>query len=250
MRVLTPPERPKMKNLPALSDTDINEIDMLLAAVPAPYETVDAVILDGYLAGVLVQPVVLEPEQWLPPIFGTEGMPQPGVPGWTAEQHDKLVSLITRRKDEIHRGILEEGWFDPIIPMIEDEDGKVLEGKEAMEAIGYWAAGFEWALANFPQLEDAALPGVPDLLDSIWRHLPDQDETQQAMTKALNEEHPLNSLDEAIEALVFDVVDLAQIGIGERHKVETVVRDQPKVGRNDPCHCGSGKKYKHCHGAN
>nr|WP_277817172.1 preprotein translocase subunit SecA [Solimonas terrae] len=27
-----------------------------------------------------------------------------------------------------------------------------------------------------------------------------------------------------------------------------VVRDMPKVGRNDPCPCGSGKKYKHCHG--
>ncbi|MDR2942482.1 MAG: preprotein translocase subunit SecA [Treponema sp.] len=28
----------------------------------------------------------------------------------------------------------------------------------------------------------------------------------------------------------------------------TVVRGKPKVGRNDPCPCGSGKKYKHCHG--
>ncbi|MGH8443104.1 MAG: SEC-C metal-binding domain-containing protein, partial [Nevskiaceae bacterium] len=28
----------------------------------------------------------------------------------------------------------------------------------------------------------------------------------------------------------------------------TVVRDQPKVGRNDPCPCGSGKKFKQCHG--
>jgi preprotein translocase subunit SecA len=28
----------------------------------------------------------------------------------------------------------------------------------------------------------------------------------------------------------------------------TVVRSQPKVGRNDLCPCGSGKKYKHCHG--
>jgi preprotein translocase subunit SecA len=28
----------------------------------------------------------------------------------------------------------------------------------------------------------------------------------------------------------------------------TMVRSQPKVGRNDPCPCGSGKKYKHCHG--
>jgi preprotein translocase subunit SecA len=31
-------------------------------------------------------------------------------------------------------------------------------------------------------------------------------------------------------------------------KQETVVRAQPKVGRNDPCPCGSGKKYKKCHG--
>jgi len=29
----------------------------------------------------------------------------------------------------------------------------------------------------------------------------------------------------------------------------TVRREAPKVGRNDPCPCGSGKKYKHCHGA-
>jgi SEC-C motif-containing protein len=28
----------------------------------------------------------------------------------------------------------------------------------------------------------------------------------------------------------------------------TIVRSGPKVGRNDPCPCGSGKKYKHCHG--
>lgn len=239
-----------MKTPPPLTDAEINEIDELLAAVPAPYETVDAVILDGYLAGVLVQPVMLEPEQWLPPIFGTEGMPEGGIEGWSEAQHNRLITLITRRKDEMLRGILEDGWFDPLVPMMEDEDGKALEGKDAMEGLGYWAAGFEWALANFPQLEEAALPGVPDLLDSIWRHLPEQDETQRAMTKALDEEHPLRNLDEGIEALVFDVVDLAQIGIAERTKVATVVRDQPKVGRNDPCPCGSGRKYKQCHGAN
>jgi len=27
-----------------------------------------------------------------------------------------------------------------------------------------------------------------------------------------------------------------------------IMRDAPKVGRNDPCPCGSGKKYKQCHG--
>ncbi|MGN7837893.1 preprotein translocase subunit SecA [Stenotrophomonas sp. 22385] len=34
----------------------------------------------------------------------------------------------------------------------------------------------------------------------------------------------------------------------ERNGVGQVTREEPKVGRNDPCPCGSGKKYKHCHG--
>jgi preprotein translocase subunit SecA len=31
--------------------------------------------------------------------------------------------------------------------------------------------------------------------------------------------------------------------------METFVRQDRKVGRNEPCPCGSGKKFKHCHGA-
>ena len=35
---------------------------------------------------------------------------------------------------------------------------------------------------------------------------------------------------------------------GEVHKVETVRREAPKIGRNEPCPCGSGKKHKKCCG--
>ena len=34
-----------------------------------------------------------------------------------------------------------------------------------------------------------------------------------------------------------------------RKKASPCVATEPKVGRNDPCPCGSGKKYKKCHGA-
>ncbi|HMG22283.1 MAG TPA: SEC-C metal-binding domain-containing protein, partial [Kofleriaceae bacterium] len=40
----------------------------------------------------------------------------------------------------------------------------------------------------------------------------------------------------------------AGAGDGDGAKAEPVRRDRPKVGRNDPCPCGSGKKYKKCHG--
>ncbi|MDX9858816.1 MAG: preprotein translocase subunit SecA [candidate division Zixibacteria bacterium] len=42
------------------------------------------------------------------------------------------------------------------------------------------------------------------------------------------------------------MAEASQAGTGQR----TVRREMPKVGRNDPCPCGSGKKYKKCHGAN
>jgi preprotein translocase subunit SecA len=39
-------------------------------------------------------------------------------------------------------------------------------------------------------------------------------------------------------------------GGGEGVNPATVVKtEQEKIGRNDPCWCGSGKKYKKCHGA-
>ena len=40
----------------------------------------------------------------------------------------------------------------------------------------------------------------------------------------------------------------ARVG-GDDAPVQTMRREEPKVGRNDPCPCGSGKKYKKCHGA-
>jgi SEC-C motif-containing protein len=36
---------------------------------------------------------------------------------------------------------------------------------------------------------------------------------------------------------------------GRTPPAKQVISEGPKIGRNDPCHCGSGKKYKKCHGA-
>lgn len=39
----------------------------------------------------------------------------------------------------------------------------------------------------------------------------------------------------------------AEAAAGAEHR-QPYVREQRKIGRNEPCPCGSGKKYKHCHG--
>ncbi len=45
-----------------------------------------------------------------------------------------------------------------------------------------------------------------------------------------------------------DAAKSAAENAGGRQAIETVKREAPKVGRNDICPCGSGKKFKHCHG--
>lgn len=55
---------------------------------------------------------------------------------------------------------------------------------------------------------------------------------------------PLTSLDEAITDLLDCVLDIADITRPRR----PLERAAPKVGRNDPCPCGSGRKFKLCHG--
>jgi preprotein translocase subunit SecA len=47
-----------------------------------------------------------------------------------------------------------------------------------------------------------------------------------------------------------DLLSQAHSDTQKKEKAQPIVREYPKVGRNDPCPCGSGKKYKHCHGKN
>ena len=69
-------------------------------------------------------------------------------------------------------------------------------------------------------------------------------------TAAIGEEKKSEFVDEGLEAMEAQ----GENGPGKNMNVpdrddkpETVRRDHPKIGRNDPCWCGSGKKYKNCH---
>jgi hypothetical protein len=61
----------------------------------------------------------------------------------------------------------------------------------------------------------------------------------------------MDDLEEAFQRRKRRELEQARMaGAGERQPVQQVVRGAAKVGRNDPCPCGSGKKYKKCCGAN
>jgi uncharacterized protein len=111
-----------------------------------------------------------------------------------------------------------------------------------------WAAGFQWAQECFPDLEETADDAVGSALARIYRHLPPQDDDDRALLAMLDRDHPLADLDAGLDDLVSATVELWDLTAKARFAVATIKRDEPKVGRNDPCPCGSGKKFKACHG--
>lgn len=269
-----------------LSDAEFAELDDLLAATPEPLNPLDASMLDGYLCGVLVQPRLIPTDEWLPPIFDYDGQPLPADvdPAWVA----KIRALAERRFASLNQSMLEQGWFYPLVLDLEAEDGEPAEGADAGETDGGsaggeaaaadasdagtdvasddeaaselpsdpitqsllpWVGGFEYAAVTFPDLHEQADDEVNALLARLYRHLPAETPEEREVVETLNREHPLKDLDDAIEDLVLTVVDLQSATEAQRYHVEQVKRDTPKLGRNDPCHCGSGKKFKNCHGA-
>jgi len=117
-----------------------------------------------------------------------------------------------------------------------------------------WALGFMFAVENWP--EEWAAPRDKDAvkwLDASLQALVamTEDDEEEPEISPFSDDGPpsvslarLNAFGEAIWA-VYDLYEIWR-NIGPR--VETV-RKEATPGRNDLCYCGSGKKYKKCHGA-
>ena len=245
-----------------LTDAEFAELDELLSATPEPLEPLDAVMLDGYLCGVLVQPMLLETATWLAHVFDFDGRPLPD--DVDAAWHQRSTALILRRHAHLNHAMVEDGWFDPLVLEF-DEDSPappLAEGEEGQEGVAGamaglspvsqslmpWVAGFQHATLCFPDLMELPDDAVMAALARLFRHLPAETDEEREVVATLDREHPLATLDDAMEELVVTVADLCDLTRDMRYKVDTVKRDVPKVGRNDACPCGSGKKFKQCHG--
>mgnify|MGYP003455159509 FL=1 len=231
-----------------LNDAELDELADLLAATPEPLQPLDVLMLDGYLAGVLVQPRIVAADEWLPAVFDLErrALPETADAAWRS----RTVALIERRRDALNAAISEDGFFDPVIvdvdhlPPASEYDAVQ---SPVSRALLPWAAGFQWAQECFPELEDTADDAVGAALARIYRHLPPGDD-DKALVAALDRDLPLKDLDTGLEDIVNATVELWDLTSKQRFAVATIRRDGPKVGRNDACPCGSGKKFKACHG--
>jgi uncharacterized protein len=235
-----------------LTDAEFNELDQLLERTPEPYRPLDVIMLDGYLCGVLVQPRRIEREDWLPLVFDLDGaaFPASADATWRA----RCEELVTQRHDALRESLAEDGWFDPLLP--EPDEGPTEETPPELQALDPisralmpWVTGFMHAAVHFPALLELADEDVQAVLPRLIRHLPPESDEERKLKARMDRERPLAGFEEAIEDMVNAVAELSELTHARRWHVPTVRRETPKVGRNDACPCGSGKKFKHCHGA-
>lgn len=220
-----------------LSDAEFDELDRFLMSDATPEECMDISMLDGFLTAVVIGPNTLLPSQWLPAIYGeTEDDPME----WeSAEQAQHVLGLIMRHMNDIVWYLREApDEYEPLL-LEREYEGKVIA------IIDEWCVGFmhgmqidtaAWAPLLEAENESAVL--LPIMLYGTESGMRELDANPD-----LAERH-----DEFADSLAGCVLDIQDYWMPQRKAGTTIRRDEPKVGRNDPCPCGSGKKYKKCCG--
>ena len=185
---------------------------------------------DGYLSALAVGPESVPPSNYLPAILGA------GAEFDTPEHGTYIAELLERHLGSIECEIAEDGTSEPFINFGVGED---LEGS-------LWAQG---CLTCIKHHDDAWRPLlskpylVERLVAPLIALLPGDDEPGEEILTP-------EARSELIDTLPFVMHATWSFWHGAAHPLlEFQPERRVKVGRNDPCPCGSGKKYKRCCGA-
>jgi uncharacterized protein len=184
-----------------LTNAEIAELDELLSSIHAPLQPMDASALDGYLCGVLLQPVTISDADWLPLVFDLDGAPI--AAGRAA---DRIRALACRRHDELYRAIAQRRWFDPWI--FEPDDPSAQPAAAQLP----WVAGFAAAMERFPALLQRDDPQLLEPLAVLYAAFDPQDlEDAQDLLPVIETLEPPSTMAEAAEDLVRSVLLLADV---------------------------------------
>ncbi len=164
-------------------------------------------------------------------------------------------SVLRRELSDLEQFVLiqifDQSWKDHLYAMDALKSGIGLQAfAEKDPRVLYKKEGF----AYFQQMMIGVRDKVTDLIFRARVVGPMQSRSAYRETAAVHESAGGYGVAENVQATAAAVEAPAPQAEGgdpnEPIRVKTIVRDAPKVGRNDPCPCGSGKKYKNCHGAN
>ncbi|MFM0741677.1 UPF0149 family protein [Paraburkholderia xenovorans] len=229
-----------------LSEQEFDELDEFLVSDQTSDETLTIDGLDGYLTALAIGPTTLPPSYWLPGVWGTTEDATPDFE--TPQEAQHILGLILRQMNGIITVMEHEpDEFEPVFSYArtDENDREFIDGEA-------WAMGFWQGLMLVRQ-------DWQPLFDSVqgeeWlrplRLMGALDLTEEELEFA-NSPQQVEALTQQIAASIAAIYRYwvpHRLAVQQQKLAEVKQRAEPKVGRNDPCPCGSGKKFKKCCGA-
>jgi uncharacterized protein len=215
-----------------LSAAELDELEAFLMSGATPDECMDIVTLDGFLTALVVGPELVPPSLWLPTVWGGTNEPM----FESSQQAERIIGLVLRRMNAINEMFGENtSGFEPLHYARET-------GDETHRLADDWCVGFMCAI---------------ELAGNAWEPLFD-DETNRVLLMPilmLGTEEGQDEIEAAADPVAeyeraLEMLELSVEAIDAywrlRRKYGAVALFSRKPGRNDPCSCGSGRKFKKC----
>jgi uncharacterized protein len=221
-----------------LSDKEFKELDQFLLSDRCADDGMTMDSLHGFLTALAIGPEEVLMAEWLPLVWGS--FRKDGPKFKNPKEAERITMLIARFMNEIAITFeVAPKEFEPLFCEHEYEGRTVLDGDA-------WAWGF-WEGMNLR----------PDAWEPIWTSsIADMVKPVYLLGAEEIEEEEMALVDDPVKRHKLAVE--MEAAIPHIHKywqphrksaVQQVQREAPKTGRNDPCPCGSGKKFKKCCGA-
>lgn len=207
-------------------------------------ETMDLEELDGFFAALACCPELVPPSEFLPLILGREIAEEPALSNEEALR--LFLDLVGHHWNQVIEAFATGDFFVPLL--LEDEDGKAYGNN--------WAIGFMRGMAL---REDAWREVFKEEDKFAWLipilalvHENDPDPEMRTYKEPMTEErreHLLNGVSAMVTHIYWYFAPQRARAAEAAGSKSLTTRTTVKMGRNDPCYCGSGKKYKKCCGA-
>ncbi len=261
----------------ALSNDQLEELDALLDELRTRGDEIPQwEFCDGFLTALVCTRRPIAAAEYMPMLLGdgealqvAEGQPLPKLEVFKDEaQQARFMELFELRLAEVReqldadiKSLADDAAFQPealdtrgAIAILPEAEQAELAGEEVPSFSQVWALGFMFVVENWadewaaPRDKEAA-----QLLDAAMEFIVNltEDDTDEPALNLYDEAGPASTSQERVDAFgeaIWAVYDLYRLWKSMGPRQETIVKgEQP--GRNDPCPCGSGKKFKKCHGA-
>ena len=223
-----------MTSPPRLATADLDRLEALLSADHLQDSmTLDA--LQGLFCAVASAPTPIPQERWLASALGHHTFA-------SADEEREITDLLTRFCNDTARGLAAEEGLDILSYPVEEGEEELAVWCEGY-LVGVALADPDWFTAGDDETVNELLLPFMTLSGRLKEHALESGEPWE------EGEAERTLMAEAREVFYDTVEEAYHYWFDSRINRVPQKREGGKVGRNDPCPCGSGKKYKACCGA-